>query len=259
MAKIKLGELIMDISGSIRNHVFSKWNGRHYIRTNASYIGNPKTDAQQTTIRKEMSELSKSWNHVLTDVQRAGWESFAKAYGSVRDGQSKKAEPCIIPQNSMLMSGYNAYIMNNMLLRSSGNPYALILDAPQGFAGPTMPEMVSVVHDPVAAKLTVTINQPTYFGAYRDTQPAQGFIRVWHKPAVNKHSRLAFTQAVGVDEEGLPLIMTIFNYSEYDTNQPLQPGHNIVQCDMVNLYGLRSGPTTKAHVILPQPVIVPGP
>lgn len=246
MAWFKLGEIMTDIRGSVRNHVYSVWKGRHYLRTNAELVGNPQTDPQ-ADLRRKMSELSKRWNRDLDDTQRAGWESYAKTQGSKGAGDKDKGGEGIIPQNKGLMSGVNAFCMTNFLIWTVGGTE--IDDAPMGINPPTIPEKGECEYDPVNKKITVPIIFPEW-GPPREGITPDGKVRVWVQPPKGVHSRIEKT-VTGAPGESI--VVEIETYRELDTAQPLCPGKFTIQADAVNSWGLRSGPSAKNEVVLPQP------
>lgn len=74
MAKIKLGPIAAQISGSIAGTVFSRNRAGWYARTRAIPT-NPNTNAQQA-IRGLFATTSQAWA-ALTVSQRAAWENWA--------------------------------------------------------------------------------------------------------------------------------------------------------------------------------------
>src|SRR5690554_6218576 len=72
MAKVKYGEMIASMSGSINGTTHSRNRGGAYMR-NRSIPVNPQTVAQQA-IRAILSSLSSAWRD-LTPSQRNGWNS----------------------------------------------------------------------------------------------------------------------------------------------------------------------------------------
>ncbi len=257
MAKIKLGELVMDISGSVRNHVFSKWNGRHYLRTNASYIGNPKTKVAEGK-KKNVSELSKIYNNILTDTERAGWESYAKSLGSVRRGQSNKAEKVPGQLNSMLGTGHSAFMRTNInyMLLSYGHPIVPpIREAPQGFMPPTPPEKTGCTYDVGLGTITIDYKNPLSFGAWKALEAWEhaGNVQIWHQPP-NKHARMIEpTFPVDYGEEGNVEQHIVSFYTDRDQQLDLTPGKHKFWLTFINVWGKESGPSAINTVVIPQP------
>ena len=256
MARFKLGEIMMDIRGSVRNHVYSVWNGTHYLRTNAEEIGNPKTEKTQDPLRARIDYLSKQWHEGLTDAQRAGWEVFAKAQGSKGLRDKNKGENCIIPQNLGLMSGYNAYLMLN-LQGWSVNPLVeaafYLADAPIGYDGTVITTAVTASYNAGTGAIDITYNIPASYGAWRTGMTNPAAIRVWHKPPGGLHSRIGTTMACPAGSEGAAGAASIPGIVQYGISLANPPGHHIICIDSISSFGLKSAPSAKLHVIVPQP------
>jgi hypothetical protein len=248
----------MDIRGSVRNHVYGAWNGRHYVRSNAEKVGNPKTLKQNSGIRAPIAQLTKDWQDTLSDIQRAGWESFAKEQGSKVQGDKHKGGTGIIPENHLLMSGYNAFVMCNMLLRSvdpSPSLYPEILNAPAGINPPTPPEITSLDFEEALGadprRLIVGIRTPFNWGPPRIGCSEYGRIRVWLKPTTY-YPRIQVTQD---GEPDSPSEVEVSEYRERNENQGIIPGRYSVALDAVNAYGLRSASSALLYVMVPQPIM----
>ena len=245
MAWFKLGEIMTDIRGSVRNHVYSVWKGRHVLRTNAELIGNPATH-EQADLRRHTSRLTKRYHRDLNDTQRAGWESFAKSQGSKSSGDHKKGQQGVIPRNMDLMSGVNAFVMTNYLIWTVGGTE--IDDAPKGINPPTIPEKGECEYVPVDKKITVPITFPEW-GPAREGVTPDGKVRVWLRGPGVVYGRIEQT-VTGAPGESI--VVDIETYRELHTAQPLHPGKFTVQLDAVNSWGLRSGPSAMNHVVIPQ-------
>jgi len=77
MAKIKLGAIVVDMSGKLGGHVFAKNKGGNYMRTKTTPL-NPQT-AAQSEIRSIFATVSSGWS-ALTDVNRESFKSSVEAY-----------------------------------------------------------------------------------------------------------------------------------------------------------------------------------
>jgi len=90
--KIKWGSIVVNGSGKLGGHVYSKNRGGNYVRTLAT-PSNPQTPAQQAG-RAVFTVLSQGWS-ALTQAQRDGWNSatdqFIKTdqFGDVRELSGK--------------------------------------------------------------------------------------------------------------------------------------------------------------------------
>lgn len=76
MAKVKFGAMVNDARGRMDGVVYSKNQYGAYVRQKVSPV-NPLSPAQ-TQVRANMSIISKAWGGILTAVQRAAWDGFAK-------------------------------------------------------------------------------------------------------------------------------------------------------------------------------------
>lgn len=77
--KAKFGAIVVDGSGKIGGHVFSKNRGGAYMRTKVT-PSNPNTTAQQGA-RALLGSLSTGWAG-LTEAQRASWNGAVANYAS---------------------------------------------------------------------------------------------------------------------------------------------------------------------------------
>lgn len=76
MALIQTGGGVATISGSIGGITYSRNRGGAYARNRTIPI-NPGS-ARQQTVRFALASLGARWVEVLTDAQRAGWETYAE-------------------------------------------------------------------------------------------------------------------------------------------------------------------------------------
>lgn len=114
MAKIKLGPIVGQISGSIAATVFARNRAGWYARTRAIPT-NPNTDAQQA-IRGLFSTVSQAWA-ALSAAQRAAWENWA-AQNLITD----------VLGDQIQMSGHQAHQKLNTRLTFIGS--AVITEPP---------------------------------------------------------------------------------------------------------------------------------
>ncbi len=138
MARIWLSEIANDIRGSIKNHTYSIWKGLNYIREKAASISNPCSFFQQR-IRAKTTATSKRWYVTLTQGQRDLWNEYASNLPPKEGDGGGMLQ--VIPDNRGVMSGYNAYIMINLLATSANvtGGEAFIDDAPIGIDAPSAP------------------------------------------------------------------------------------------------------------------------
>ena len=92
MAKIKLGAIVVGMSGKLGGHVFATNKGGAYMRTKTTPL-NPRS-VLQTSFRAIFAQISALWG-TLTEVQRNGWRaavsSFAKTdvFGDIKNPTGK--------------------------------------------------------------------------------------------------------------------------------------------------------------------------
>lgn len=79
MAKIKMGSMVVDISGKLGGHVYAKNKGGNYVRTKATPL-NPQSTAQMA-IRGQFASISSRWSE-LTDPQRESFNGFVSSYAT---------------------------------------------------------------------------------------------------------------------------------------------------------------------------------
>ena len=139
MARITLGSVINSISGSIDQMVYSTWKGINYIRSKAKTISNPQS-VDQANVRARVSECAKHWTDVLTDQQRANWETYASSIVIPSSGPGDIYKPAKGP-----FSGFTAFMRNNILMFTSGQMgmASFLAAAPIGITGPDKPNSVT--------------------------------------------------------------------------------------------------------------------
>lgn len=77
MALMKFGAIVVDGSGKLGGHVFSKNRGGNYLRTKTTPT-NPQTPAQ-TAVRSIFAALSSAWSG-LDQAERQSWEDRSAEY-----------------------------------------------------------------------------------------------------------------------------------------------------------------------------------
>lgn len=106
MAKIK--NYIGELSGKLGGMIFARNKGGSYVKNWVKPI-NPRTTAQSTA-RASFTAQVTGW-HALTDLQKAGWNTFAANYFSPK-----------YAKEGVSYSGFNAYVsLNNQLKMISIN------------------------------------------------------------------------------------------------------------------------------------------
>ena len=153
-ATVKYGFGISNIAGKIGNVVFATWkSGRSYMRGVTENITNSHTTSQ-VAARNEVSKQSKIWNNTLNPTDRAGWETWALS--KPRNFPNSGGVNELIKGNNGIMSGLNALILANGLLKSCG--LAAKQTAPLAEVAPTVPTNVAV--SCVAGTATITWVDP---------------------------------------------------------------------------------------------------
>lgn len=241
MARIWLSEVLNDIRGSVKNHVYSVWKGLNYLREKAVTIANPNS-ADQTNIRAKTTQVSKRWYDTLTQVQRDLWAEYAEAL-TPREGDAGGVRN-LIPDNGGVMSGYNAYIMLNLLAYSAGvtTLITFIDDAPIGITPPNAPTLLSGAWDVPTCCITVAWTDPV--GALVGTM-----IRVWaYSGNGGAHKQLVGTVALAAETYALCSIKGALgaNFNVRDL-----PGHYLIQIDAVGPNGQKSPPTRVGYLDVP--------
>lgn len=77
MALMKFGAIVVDGSGKLGGHVFSKNRGGNYLRTKTTPV-NPQT-AAQTEVRSIFAQISSQWSG-LSEAQLQSWEDRQAEY-----------------------------------------------------------------------------------------------------------------------------------------------------------------------------------
>lgn len=238
MARIKLGPLVTDIRGSVKEVVYSIWKtGVHYIRSKAGIISNPESIAQ-SQIRNYMTLASKAWYDTLTGDQRENWNEFAQGL-EVQEGDAGGILN-IIPQNRGIMSGFNAYCMCYSMVRMCGLALPESFDdAPLGQTPPSAPTVLTGIWNTPDVELSWT--DPT-------TVIAESLIRIW----LRSHENIAHRQRLIC----APLSHETYGFPAFrGANGALiafinAPGHYLFQVDTIQPNGLKSNPSNTTEVIV---------
>lgn len=238
MARIKLGALISDIRGAIKEQVFSIWKtGVHYVRSKAGIISNPQS-RYQDVIRQAMTVASKEWFDTLTVQQRDNWNEFASGLTPKEGGGGGILN--IIPQNRGIMSGFNAYCMAWAMVERCGLIHpGTFADSPLGATPPEAPVLTAVSH--LAGTVTIDWDDP-------DIVEAGAEIRIWTRSRQNichRQMRTCVALALGTFDN------TSFRGANGATILYVNaPGHYLFQLDCIQLNGLKSPPSETREVIV---------
>lgn len=151
MAKVKYGEIVVDMRGKLGGHVHSRNRSGNYTRTKVT-PNNPQT-SYQTTVRNRLGTQSSAWS-ALTAAQRQAWNNAVDDF-SRTNVFGDKVRP----------SGKNLYASLNNNLDSVGVAAVLV---------PPLPEAV----EPISG-VSITISLAgTYAVAYTGTTAASD-IQIW--------------------------------------------------------------------------------
>jgi hypothetical protein len=189
MAKIKLGAIVVAMSGKLGGHVFATNKGGAYMRTKTT-PNNPQTSFQ-TVVRNIFATLSSAWSG-LTAGQRLSWNTAVEAYKRTDIFGDLK-----VPSGKALHQRLN----QNLVLKLQAALTNAPLPAPVLTA-----QLLSIVFD------TVSVCDLTF-----DDTPVSGDVLVYATPPVslgtsfvkNKLRYIATTAAITVDVLGV--------YADYDT------------------------------------------
>lgn len=241
MARIWLSEVLNDIRGSVKNHVYSVWKGLNYIREKAVSIANP-CSLKQEGVRAKTTQSAKRWYTTLTQGQRDLWNEYAEAMAPKEgDGGGTKN---LIPDNRGVMSGFNAYIMTNGLAFSAGvtTLVTFVDDAPIGIDAPNAPTLFGSVW-----------NSPTCCVGLAWTDPLDALvgtmIRVWLVSLDGgAHKQLVATVALEAEVYDLCSVKGALGASFFIRNLP---GHYHIQIDAVGPNGQKSPPSNISQITVP--------
>lgn len=241
MARIWLSELANDIRGSIKNHTYSVWKGLNYIREKAVSIMNPCSVGQEN-IRAKTSQCSKRWYDTLTAGQRDLWNEYAEALTPKEgDGGGTKN---LIPDNGGVMSGFNAYVMLNLLAYNAGiiTLATFIDDAPIGVSPPNAVTGLTCEWNATTCCIDITWTDPV--DALVGTQ-----IRIWMVSLDGgAHKQRVTVQILGAEAYSICWARIALGASTAIRNVP---GHYHIQADAVGPNGQKGPPSNICQVTVP--------
>lgn len=160
MAKIQLGNMAQNVSGSIGGTTFGRNKGGAYARQKSSPV-QPRTE-RQLTVRANLSLVSQAWRN-LTAALRAEWETYAQAHPVVDVfGQALK------------LSGMSAFC------KIAADCLNLGLDQPT--APP--PDPTEVIPAPVSA--VATADDQTVVVTFDGNPAATDIIALWATPGISQ-------------------------------------------------------------------------
>lgn len=245
MARL-IGQVLGVLRGSVGGLLtFSQWRGVPYVRAKSLSITNPRSESQ-SDIRARITHTSRRWYETLTPAQRNEWNEFALQQGSASSGAQEVGAGTkqVIPGTRGVMSGFNAFIMNNLLAFTSGSlPAGLFVDdAPLGLPIPNPPTNLTGVWRDDICVVDLSWTTPL-------EQPIVSRIRVWtvsldavcHKQIV---ANIGVPTATAAIEE--------IRIAKGKTD-PIRknPGEYHFQADAIDNKGLRSPPSNVFQLIVP--------
>jgi hypothetical protein len=229
MARIEYASMIKDIRGSVGNIVYTQWKGLPCARMAPTVFRYPWESVLNAKQRDETAKLVNAWNNNLTTAQRAAWETYAaylETLTTIYDMIPAKKYP------SGTMSGYNAFLLVNLLSRSIGFT-AIIEDEPSAEEIPIAPTLVDCVGTSgPPRKITVSYT-------YDAVPTATTFVRIWARGKRFAHLLIAKTQDA-TDETDIEI--TDLNFYKGAT-LPIPRDIYQVQLDAVNEFGNCSPPS----------------
>lgn len=236
MARIWLSEILQDIRGSVGEHVYSVWKaGVHYLRSKAAVILNPRSSDQQN-MRTRLGFIAGYWGDSLTEAQRNAWNEYAENMTPIPlDGGGTKE---LIPHHGGVMSGFNAFVLNNALNYSAGNvPIGTALaNPPNGVTPPAGPTDLECLYCKANGNSVIRLTWTD------PVTPAEGFrIRVWIvSNDSGVHKQLVASVANGIQTYDIDLVNVALGIA---THIDTLPGSYHIQIDAVDDYGQQSVPS----------------
>jgi len=136
MARIKLGPIVSDISGSVKEVIHVPWKRSQYaVKSRAGIYANPQSPLQ-AQIRRFTQDGAFAWKNLLTENQRQKWDEYAR--GLQRRDANAGGIRNLIPQNRGIMSGYHAFLKGWVqVYRCWGLHDARLLDSPLSVTPPS--------------------------------------------------------------------------------------------------------------------------
>jgi len=189
MAIIILSDLITDIRGKVGTKVYSIWKGIHTVKgepTNFRYAWESAFNPGQRALIKTCAYR---WQTVLSDVQKAGWETYALYLATLPTDYNRLVG---WKQYGGAMSGYNAYTHCNQMRLSVGLT-TIQDDAPNAETSPGQPVFDTLTEEagpPIS--LTAAFTPPIII-------PTTSYIRAWCKGTRFAHLILAKYKEVSAD------------------------------------------------------------
>jgi hypothetical protein len=229
MAKLSYGTLIKDIRGKIGGVVFSQWKGIPFARLKPTTFRYPWESELNSACRTSVDRLVKAWRDNLSQTQRDAWETYATYLATLTTVYDK------LPGRKDIggtMSGYNAFILTNLLSFSVGYS-AIIEDNPSAEVDPIAPTLVDFTFEAGPPR-----NLVIEF-TYDEVPVPETFVRLWLRGKRYAHLLLAKYQDA-TDETDIEV--DAMNFAQGSTLD-LPADIYQAQMDAVNQFGRFSPPS----------------
>lgn len=186
MANITLSDIITDIRGTVGTHVYSYWKGIHLVKIRSVNYRTAHESPYRSPQKDFIARVSQYWFSGLSAAQRTGWDAYATYIATL--GPPYYGPTVIkltgLKQYGGIMSGFNAFVLTNMLRRSVGLT-TILEDDPLAITPPPMPNFTNLEYLPgPPKKLKVTVLGPT--ALYEDT-----WLRIFCRGTRNAHLIIA--------------------------------------------------------------------
>lgn len=140
MARLILSDLIEDIRGTVGTHTFSFWKGIHLVKNRSVNFRTAHESGVQSLYQKDIARLPAFWYEELTALQRFEWLVYANHIATLGfpyygDDVTKLVG---LRQYGGIMSGFNAFVLTNMLRFSIGKT-VILADNPIAIDPPPKP------------------------------------------------------------------------------------------------------------------------
>ncbi|OHB71558.1 MAG: hypothetical protein A2W23_06070 [Planctomycetes bacterium RBG_16_43_13] len=165
----------MDLRGP---HIVTQWKGMLVVKNAPLQIIQPRS-RKQVKSWLTLTEISRRWYGVLSELQRAKWEAAAKMLGSAALQEKRMittgAGNIIKNRRGVLMSGCHYYVRGNILAAASGMAYPRD-EAPLATSMPPAPQLVRMDIDTSHNKDVLLICNILCYGL---SEYVERKLRVW--------------------------------------------------------------------------------
>ncbi|MBA7574841.1 hypothetical protein ES708_16656 [subsurface metagenome] len=122
MAKLILSDIISDIRGTVGTHTYSYWKGTHLVKNRSVNYRTAHESAAASPYHSFIARVSQRWYGALDQAQRDGWDAYADYIATLGFPYygSNVIKLTGWRQYGGTMSGFNAFVLTNMLRWSIG-------------------------------------------------------------------------------------------------------------------------------------------